>query len=59
MENEYMKEEIHDEGLKMGRQRLDSPTSIATHIYSTNIGTNHLYFFTNFQIKIYKCLHSQ
>ena len=38
VENEYMKEEIHQEGLRKGRQRLDSPTSIATHIYSTNIG---------------------
>ena len=38
VENEFMKEEIHHEGLKKGRERLDSPTSIATHIYSTNIG---------------------
>ena len=38
VENEFMKEELHHEGLKKGRERLDSPTSIATHIYSTNIG---------------------
>ena len=40
VENEFMKEELHNEGLVKGRQRLDSPTSIATHIYSTNIGIN-------------------